>query len=92
MSGKMIERVARALCDALEVGAVASCVRDGALCQRQSPPYECDSFIQARAAIAAMREPTSDMAMAVHFKFGADFDGNKGREVWQSMIDTALEE
>lgn len=41
----------------------------------------------ARAAIAAMREPTQDMKDAHPFTFDG---GYEAAEVWQAMIDAAL--
>lgn len=46
-----------------------------------------DYMNSARAAIAAMREPTSDMTFA-----GTLADSSEGpTEIWQAMIDKALE-
>ncbi len=50
---------------------------------------------EARAAIAAMREPTTDMDIAGWGKATRDIeDGAPGaiRAVWQAMIDAALRE
>jgi hypothetical protein len=85
MSGDMVERVARALC-----------AEDG------TNPDDLDSQGQiwwrcyiddARAAIAAMREPTLDMEVAGTEQWlceAAMEDRSKAN--WQAMIDSALAE
>lgn len=46
---------------------------------------------RARAAIAAMREPTDDMKFAAIEGCDADLGLVEAREIWQAMIDAALE-
>lgn len=84
MSETMIERVAKAIAQADE--------RNG------GPPYDYTIglgkhakealFDRARAAIAAMREPTMNMIDA------ADYDGGvlPPQRAWPAMIDAALSE
>jgi len=67
----MVERVAQALQQ--EMGTAPSA----------EPP---SSFALARAAIAAMREPTGEMIDAWSRASGAPIKGG-----WQAMIDAALE-
>lgn len=92
----MIERVARALCevDMLEV------LRSGMVAHAGTPlqaalatPAAIDELwpnyaAQARAAIEATREPTISM-----YDFGTDkmWKDRNSTEVWQSMIDAALQ-
>lgn len=48
---------------------------------------------QARAAIAAMREPTAEMISAGSprcFVNRSNYGGPQSKEVWQAMIDSAL--
>jgi hypothetical protein len=44
----------------------------------------------ARAAIAAMREPTEDMVRAVYMPPGVASEGGDPEGYWRSMIDAAL--
>jgi len=75
----MIERVARAIADKMEV-------------DWRNPPTVKPSLRMinnmARAAIAAMREPSDKMLDAVGVRYNR---GNK-KYFWQAMIDAALEE
>lgn len=51
-------------------------------------PFQTDYLDMARAAIAAMREPTPAMV-----NYGEACDGTiSAKEVWQTMIDAALQE
>jgi hypothetical protein len=74
----MIERVARAIG---EKRAGNGKWEDYAL------GYQNDCRGEARAAIAAMREPTEGMVMAASDAKNSDWD-----EVWHPMIDAALKE
>ena len=78
----MIERVARSMAEAdgwpsLEI-ARRSCGGENS----------CDFDLCARAAIAAMREPTEEMLTAADLRDGicTSYD-----ELWKTMIDAALE-
>ena len=76
MTDDMIERVARALADA----------------ERDRRPSMAEPFAEtlARAALAAMREPTDAMVDAAWTSW-EDREGSKGFVgVWQAMIDEAL--
>jgi hypothetical protein len=77
----MEERVARAIAVSLEV---------------PSDSWR-DHVDEARAAIAAMREPTADMLRAGRYNLGHDEEGRpisledgEVDEIWQTMIDEAL--
>lgn len=102
MSG-IIERVAEAIFGAIPVqdGVKA---RHGILRFYSWEEYkaECPRFAdqvrdQARAALAAMREPTAAMTMKVPTYIVDDGDGviiteHDMRSVWHEMIDEALQE
>lgn len=49
-----------------------------------------DTGVLARAAIAALREPSAAMIDAGGNCPVVNYDGNDPREVWQAMIDAAL--
>lgn len=76
---EMVERVARALINASVLG------EDGIADWRRPSDYD---LMLARAAIAAMREPTQVMVDAPVIV--ADEDWSQ-RENWQAMIDAALQ-
>jgi hypothetical protein len=67
---EMVERVAQALADA----------------EYRSYDGDANHYEMARAAIAAMREPTDDMICAAKDE---DMAWNVG-DVWRAMIDEAL--
>jgi hypothetical protein len=74
----VIERVARAICLA---GVIPDDIRT-----------ECDSICgmcrdEARAAIAAMREPTEAMLGTA---FHGHMESDEARDIYQAMIDEAL--
>jgi hypothetical protein len=75
----MIERVAAAI----ETAWVESANQPGAA---------YDTKILARAAIAAMREPTEAMIIAYHPLLEFDSTQEEATFNWQVMIDAALEE
>jgi len=80
----MVERVARACHAAIEATLPARCHQrweDITLLAREA------MFVRARAAIEAMREPTTEMLWAYELpNIGPD----EIRECWQAMIDAAL--
>lgn len=78
MSGEMVERVARAIATTARFPNFTDEVRDTFL------PH-------ARAAIAAMREPTETMRDAGTMADEDQWAGNPPR-VWRAMIDAALAE
>lgn len=81
MTNEMVERVARAI-------------------QASRGPKENWDFVtqatcdlwraDARAAIAAMREPNEGQLYAAHKATGGDILVGESREVWHAMIDAAL--
>ena len=80
MSNDMIERVARAL------AASDRHFSDGGSWD-ELDPIEHDIYMaSARAAIEAMREPTSEMVDAAYANTG----GVGATKCWQAMIDEAL--
>lgn len=83
MENEMIERVAQAI---LATGNDEHCdVASLAVC----PPHVCECRARARAAIAAMREPTE----AMECEYFNALTGNRrevGRKVYRAMIDAAL--
>jgi hypothetical protein len=84
---EMVERVAQII-------AVASWDTCGPRALSGCLPQTCACREQARAAIAAMREPTQHMKSAAvidaegEWRFGA----HEARKCWQAMIDAALTE
>lgn len=103
---EMIERVARAMWEnwrTLEIASpvMASCDFDE-ICRLAGLPGEIGQkarvvvdagYAQARAAIAAMREPTEAIIDAV-FKIEGETDDERepARVQWREMIDAALAE
>ena len=84
-TGEMIERVARAICQADEQNGGPSWEYVRSLGERGVSGY----FDRARAAIEAMREPTEAMALA---GIEADMESGFGATMaWQAMINKALE-
>lgn len=81
----MTERVARAICEK-DPDADMGCV-----CKLRTDGVACESFkVQARAAIAEMREMTPEMLAAVQ---ASDLGvGASISVVWNSVIDAALGE
>ncbi len=108
MSETMIERVARALCARLGVDPdqmVPSIVvndlgRPMGMSASFSGPMQPQWMRwegEARATMVAMREPTEAMLRDPTVITGRDSEGfgiseGDAREVWQAMIDTALNE
>lgn len=85
MSDDMVERVARALCREQHIQRYGSEMwREGELDQKVEG-YWRHHIIGARAAIAAMREPTEAM-------IGAANRNNHPRDIdtWKTMVDEAL--
>lgn len=77
---EMIERVARAFC--MVATDISMSEAEWKVAAEQEPE-EVENFRRAaRAAIAAMREPTDAMIMAV--------SGGPCLDEWQAMIDEAL--
>ncbi|MBU6408053.1 MAG: hypothetical protein KGS44_13145 [Alphaproteobacteria bacterium] len=79
MSETMVERVARAICRAAH----------------PDMPWDrvIEFYPQARAAIAAMREPTQDMEFdGAHVLPDYDPGCEDAKACWQAMIDAALKE
>lgn len=84
---EMVERVARALCRERSMPA-CSCKRDAGECK--APTYvldECGRLRQARAAIAAIREPTEAM---IRSGFSRSEDMHDQAAVFRAMIDEAM--
>lgn len=79
----MIERVARAIVDTWAAGAVGV---EGGGWDAQDDFGKDAARKCARAAIAAMREPTDEMKQA------GFWDGNATLSTYRAMIDAALEE
>ena len=96
----MIERVAAALAENRKARKRAAEYGDACACM--GPPEYClceqgRDLVDARAAIAAMREPTEGMIEAAEREDGGDpyaeFDSRAtGTDHWHAMIDAALEE
>lgn len=86
----MIERVARAICQAGDSACDPSDVaylgggKDGPLWQAYVP--------EAKAAIEAMREPTEAMAFTGGNVVVDEDMSIVGKDVWQAMIDAALKD
>lgn len=76
---EMVERVARAICDS---GAMDS--------DRTYPEIIEDARVAAKAAIAAMHEPTDAMVNAPPRPTLANCDEHHYAVAWQAMIDEAL--
>jgi hypothetical protein len=74
MSGEMVERVARAIAYS-----------------ETADPEMWSAFVEvARAAIAAMREPTEAMLQAASNAPREPFAPTEPRDTWQAIIDEAL--
>jgi hypothetical protein len=87
MTDSMIERVARAIARAHRIGDLFI-APDGSA--HKSEPWQ--GFVDhARAAIAAMREPTEAMASEGAFAVDGLFEPG-AVAVWQAMTDAALKE
>lgn len=83
----MIERVARAICKA---DGLASCAMDDERAEVDTcTAANCSRFLQARAAIEAMRTPTEAMVRATdsYDRYRAAIE-----DEWRLMIDRALKE
>jgi hypothetical protein len=78
----MIERVARAICKSRTCEGVSCCQWPANAGRLECPVTKGGYDDAARAAIAAMREPTEDMEINSRGWFDLD--------VWQAMIDAAL--
>lgn len=88
----MIERVARALVDAMCEFGGEVVPTDTEWANRDEDAYEMFSGM-AIAAIAAMRDPTKEMIDAVRMMHGDQYVGiGMGVEAWTTMIDAALRE
>lgn len=97
----VVERVARAIADQLgddfdaafvsKVGWVAARGESGGRFRDINEPFQGDYLASARAAIEAMREPTTQMLAAVDDEASDKFVA-RGRaySAWVSMIDAAL--
>jgi hypothetical protein len=86
---EMVEQVARAISDARQVRAY------GRVLTMWRAPEMSESIIEerlgdARAAIAAMREPTQAMIEAAYNEVGQDTDHFQIAAAWQAMIDEML--
>ena len=57
---------------------------------RQAPDVQNQYLTNARAAIAAMREPTESMVVAGEDHIGGDLIDGDSAWVWQAMVDEAL--
>lgn len=82
----MVERVARALHTVDDARSRPDLAVEWEACL---PVYQKMKLEEARAAIDAMREPTSAMVEAAHEADGA---GVGYGEVWTAMVDAALSE
>ena len=85
---EMVERVARAIADAVydAIKAALFETRENYVDQNW-PKFATD----ARAAIAAMREPTEAMAARGYDMYDPEHDSGPGPdEFWRAMIDEAL--
>ncbi len=87
---EMVERVARALHAESEQTLSSSSLF------QKIPPFESGRHIweaQARAAIAAMREPTVKMVVAFEHEMRATVSMQSDAVIgWRTMVDAALEE
>lgn len=83
---EMVERVARAV---MEADDRASAEAEGAA--NGYPPAISDwAVFVARAAIAAMREPTEAMRLAGEQVGDYPWDGSKPNRIFTAMIDAAI--
>lgn len=82
MSG-MVERVARA------IGSSGHAEQDGHLWDEEREFERQFLLEQARAAIAAMREPTDAMVAEGHAVYAAD-PRLALHDLWRAMVDAAL--
>lgn len=91
---EMVERVARAIFEDAEAQMVAEKHLDKPRDWDRIFPWFRNSHIQyARAAIAAMREPTEAMQTVGAAGLGVSDEGDicfNARQAWQDMIDVAL--
>jgi hypothetical protein len=84
----MIDRVAKALFADYQKSALGP---DLTQTWSTLPNYSKDhAYSQARAAIAAMREPTEEMYHGV-CALNKRWQDSNSAEIWQAMIDAALE-
>ena len=89
----MIEKVARAICEAQNVDPEHPCGGLGILVPKgETWPAWRVRIPQAKAAIEAMMEPTKEMAFAGTDKIMADPMNIDSRVPYQAMIKAALEE
>lgn len=86
MDDSMVERVARALVESFNTSKNYPPPIVRRPWEQLPPSGRAYAYDQARAAIAAMREPTQKM-LAAGFH-----DDESNRDFWISMIDAALEE
>lgn len=87
----MVERVARALCEAAEEDWDASSNLETA---NGCEPQEARDYwrMLARAAIAAMREPTGSIMSAIADTSPGYTMAETRKRIWQAGIDAALNE
>ncbi len=83
----MIEKVAITINDEVFI------VKEQSIIEWKDTPEKLKNKIRkvAKAAIAAMREPTSNMVANAQWSVQPD-QGNIERLIWESMIDAALKE
>lgn len=89
---EMVDRVARAMCKGFKLNCVNTGCRE--VCLQTFDPRDA-LMVEAKAAIAAMRQPTETMIKATEGKTGGYGYGDEcfpadPVEVWQAMIDEAL--
>lgn len=92
---EMVERVARAVYEKIALDPDwddAPLTEDQRVAQDDDPSQEACRAI-ARAAIAAMRDPTEGMCLAgQEAKLTIDFGKPPNGGIWRAMIDAALKE
>src|SRR5262245_3657789 len=96
----MIERVARAMCNATGPDEICGGPHPSGLWLEEGEPWWTGYADQARAAIAAMREPTAAMIAAMGEGFAVDPSwsdpaphfAQRHRNAYRAMIDAALSE